>query len=136
MNVRTEKIMKVLSDQVFQTFPEVEEKIFPGDEDLPYVLLGSVVDWLESLEAADRQPEIVNRVVQFTEWCTTQPRGESSEDDILTIFSVGFIEKVMESTKLRFLVPKVIDQSSLKDSREYFLTWIGEENYQKCLSKY
>ncbi|MEM6884794.1 MAG: hypothetical protein AAF571_07155 [Verrucomicrobiota bacterium] len=128
--------MNILSAQVFQTFPEVQDQIFPGDEDLSYVLLGSVVDWLESLDAPDKQPETVNRVVQFAKWCTKQPRGESSEDDILTVFSVSFLEKVMESPKLRFLVPKIIDQSSLKDSREYFLSWVGEENYKKCLSGY
>jgi hypothetical protein len=82
--------MKHLYDEVYRRFPEVHSCLHEGDQELPYVVMGFVADWIEERSSSGLTPELIQRVVEFAKWCEEQPRGETAEDDLLTVLVVAF----------------------------------------------
>jgi hypothetical protein len=121
---------------MFRLFPEVRELSSEGDEDLPYVLMGNLVDFLERQASPELPEGIIKRVLKFRAWCHAQPRAQEAGDDVLTIFVVGLLEKLIESEKLRVLVPQLISKADLVESKDYLVTWVGPENYDRAVSLY
>jgi hypothetical protein len=119
--------MKVLFDEVLRRFPEVAAEVFEGDEDEPYLVVGYIAKWLLSV---DLDSATIQRVVDFDRWCMQQPRGQTADDDILTIEAVGFQEELFRYDKLLPLVTKLISREELQANREYFSQWVGEDRYQ------
>jgi|688.fasta_scaffold1682155_1 hypothetical protein len=119
--------MKALFDEVLQRFPELAAQVNEGDEDLPYVVVGYIAEWLLSVEL---DSAAIQRVVDFDRWCMQQPRGQTAADDILTIETVAFREKLFEYDKLLPLVPKLMSREELQASKEYFSRWVGEDRYE------
>jgi len=130
------KAMEKLYHEICVRFPEVRARIFHGDEALPYLMMGHVADWLKNLPAAAFTPELLDRVRAFTDWCEDQPRGDTADDDLLTMLMVGFYEKLFEAEHLRALLPKLLSQETLTQNAEYFRTWLGEENYAIALKHF
>jgi hypothetical protein len=119
--------MKALFDEVLQRFPELAAQVNEGDEDLPYVVVGYIAEWLLSVEL---DSAAIQRVVDFDRWCMQQPRGQTAADDILTIETVAFREKLFEYDKLLPLVPKLMSREELQANKEYFSSWVGEDRYE------
>jgi len=128
--------MKMLYDEVIRRFPEVQSHLSDGDIDLPYVVMASVVDWVNDLGTSKLTPEVVQRVVEFTKWCETQPRGESAADDVYTILVVAFYEKLFRSDVTRTLLPHILPRDELIKNAEYLKTWVSDEEFQLALEKY
>src|ERR1039457_2310701 len=99
--------MTQFCDEIRRIFPDVEPWVSAGDADLPYVVMGCVADWLKSLSPAGLTPAIVQRVTSFAKWCKVQPRGKTAADDVLTIFTVAFVEHLFSSAVTRSLLPKL-----------------------------
>jgi len=121
---------------MFRLFPEVRELSSEGDEELPYVLMANLVDFLERQASPELRAGTIKRVLEFKAWCHAQPRGKDAGDDVLTILVVGFLEKVIESEKLCVLVPRLISKAELVESKDYLVTWVGQENYDRAMSLY
>jgi len=128
--------MKILYDEVIRRFPEVQSYLSDGDMDLPYVVMGSVIHWVNDLGIAKLTPEVVQRLVDFTKWCETQPRGESAADDICTILVVAFYEKLFRSDVTRCLLPHILPRDELIKNAEYLKRWVSDEEFQLALQKY
>ena len=127
--------MKQLFDEISQRFPEIRERI-EIDADLSYMLMNTLAEWLGSLPPHELTPDIVNRVMAFTQWCRKQPRGEDASDDLLTIWTVGFYEKLFCSETSRSLIPKLMSRKELTLNAEYLKHWVGEDDYRKALKLY
>jgi hypothetical protein len=127
-------VEKQLASEVFRIFPEVRELSSKDDEGLPYVLMSNLVDFLEQQASPVLPAATMKRVLEFTAWCRAQPRGHDAENDILTILVVGLLEKIIESEKLRVLTPQLISKADLVESKEYLVTWVGRENYDRAMS--
>jgi hypothetical protein len=125
-----------LADEMFRLFPEMKDLVSEGDDQLPYVLMSDFVHLLESKAHPELPSEILGRVLEFKLWCENQPRGADAGTDTLTIFVVGFFESVLESDKLRYLVPKLISKMDLVNGRDYLMSWVGEDNYRRALALY
>ena len=125
--------MTALLDEVRTRFPEVHDHISEGDEELPYVLMAYIVEWLQSLPGPHSHPEVVNRVVAFCRWCEDQPRTDDAGTDLFTIVVVGFYEKLFKSPKTRRLLPKLIPLEDIEANAAYYQTWVGTENYSEAL---
>ena len=125
--------MKAFYEEVIRRFPEV---IQDENEDFPYSVMGSLVDWLGSLGPSELTPEVVRRVVEFTKWCEEQPRGETAADDLYTVLVVGFYEGLFRTEETRSLIPRLIPKDDFISNAEYLKTWVGAENYQLALEKY
>lgn len=127
LNRYAEQGMKAFLNEVLQRFPEVADQVNEGDEDLPYVVVGYIVEWLLSVELDSATTE---RVTAFDRWCMQQPRGQTAADDILTIETVAFREKLFGYDKLLPLVPKLMSREELQANKEYFSRWVGEDRYE------
>ncbi len=119
--------MKAFLNEVLQRFPEVADQVNEGDEDLPYVVVGYIVEWLLSVEIESATTE---RVTAFDRWCMQQPRGQTAADDILTIETVGLREKLFRYDKLLPLVTKLMSREELQVNEEYLSRWVGEDRYE------
>jgi len=128
--------MKVLFDEIERRFPEVKARLSEGDEQYPYLVMGSVVEWLRSLSTSEITPDIVTRLREFRDWCERQPRGATASDDIYTILVVGFYEKLFAVDVTRRLIPRLIPRGDLIQNAEYIKSWVGSENYQLALDLY
>ena len=114
--------MKVLYIEITRRFPEVQTLVHEGDEELPYLVIGLIVDWLRSLSPAQITPEIVSRILEFRNWCEQKPRGKDAGDDIYTIWVVGFCEELFENDVTRPLIPRLMSKDDLKQNAEYLKT--------------
>ena len=119
--------MKALFDEVLQRFPELAAQVNEGDEDLPYVVVGYIAEWVLSVEL---DSATIQRVVDFDRWCMQQPRGQTAADDIMTIEVVGLQEELFRHDKLLPVVTKLISREVLQANKEYFSQWVGADRYQ------
>jgi hypothetical protein len=124
--------MKMLYDEITRRFPELRDKFWDGDDELPYVVMGRLADWLKKLPEGAISPEIVSRLVSFAEWCEEQPEGKDAGDDLPTILTVGFYEKLFDSETTRALVPRFIAREQFVAGADYLRSWVGAENYEKA----
>jgi hypothetical protein len=128
--------MPQLADEMFQLFPELKGLSSEGDEELPYVLMANFIEFLEKQADPALPPETIRRLMEFNRWCQNQPRGEDAGSDVLTILAVGLLEKVLSSDKLHHLTPTLVSKSDLVNARNYLVSWVGEENYDRALALY
>ena len=126
--------MTPLRTEIESRFPEVRDTL--DDEDGDYTLMHRVIEWLRTVPAAASRADLVARVRQFKDWCEEQPRTESAEDDIWTIFIVGFWEHLFESDSTRALIPHVMSREQVVAGRTYLESWVGAENYQRAMREY
>jgi hypothetical protein len=127
--------MKTLYTEIVRRFPEIRSKISEGDEELPYLLISFLADWLKEMGGAIT-PSITERIVAFVHWCESQPSGKDAGDDIFTILVVGFYEKLFEAKSTRALLPRFLTPQDMTANVDYFRQWVGTENYEKALKEY
>lgn len=129
--------MKILVEETLRRFPEISPLLFEGDEELSYVVMIALADWLQSLPSRKViTPPLVERITSFTQWCEGQARGKDAGDDIWTIFVIGFFEHLFDSEVTRPLIPKLIPYENLVQNAEYLHKWVGHDDYEKALKCY
>ena len=128
--------MRILHDEIIRRFPEVQACLYKGDEDLPYTMMMAVAEWLKGLSPVELTPDIVRRVIDFDAWCLGQPRGETADDDMLTIYVVGFLEELFKSGVTRALIPHLLSKEDLVECAEYWTQWTTPGDYQAALRLY
>ena len=124
---------KRLFNEVRRRFPEVQQFLNKGDEKLPYVVVGYIVDWLRTVAKPLLDPSVIRRVVEFDNWCIAQPPGRSAEDDIMTIEIVALREKLFRYDELLPLIPHLMPRDELLLNEDYLVGWVGEDRYQAAL---
>ena len=124
--------MKLLYDEITRRFPEIRDHLSEGDEELPYVVMGYLADWLKELPEHAITSEVVSILVTFTEWCGQHPRGKDAGDDLPTILAVSFYEELFDSETTRTLIPRFIPREQFVAGADYLRTWVGPENYEKA----
>lgn len=127
--------MKVLYTEMLRRFPELESMVSEGDDELPYMMMNYLADWLGRPGVAS-EPANIKRVVAFVSWCETQPPGKNAGDDLRTILVVGLIEHLLESSTARTLVPHLVSREIFTSNADYFRHWVGPENYEQALRRY
>lgn len=128
--------VQVLYDEIMRRFPEINRFVQDGDDGLPYVMFAHIVRWLSSSPERNIDEPTIVRIVGFQRWCLEQPRTESADDDTFTILVIGLYEKLFEEEKLRPLIPHVLSQQDVIDAEEYYIQWVGLENYRKALEQF
>ena len=128
-------IMNLLSDELINQFPEIAEQV-GNDKDLPYQLMSHLYEWVEAECKNGLSNELIKRIVEFRDWCISSPRGQTAENDIYTIYIVGFFEHLFESEATMDLIPRLSSRENIVNNEEYLVSWIGRENYQKVLKRF
>ena len=128
--------MKHLYDELTRRFPEIPDIIFEGDEGAPYLLMNDLARWLSEIPEEAMTPEIITRVVALKEWCEEQPTGNDAENDIYTIFIVGFYEKLFRANSTRKILPKLVSRDDIVTNAGYLRTWVGADNYEEAVRQF
>jgi hypothetical protein len=128
--------MKLLFNELLTRFPEIIGKVQEGDEEMPYLTMGYLVEWLDEVGKSGLDPATIQRAADFSQWCELQPRGETASDDIWTIYVVAFLENLFLHEHTKCVIPHVTTKSDLQTNRQYFVSWVGEENYNKALEQF
>src|SRR5215469_566310 len=78
---------------------ETAEAKFPELRDAVHEAENAYMLWFElrlaferAYESEPRNESMIRRVYEFANWCDKQPRGETAEDDLLTVVAVCFYE--------------------------------------------
>jgi hypothetical protein len=124
--------MKMLYDEIARSFPEIRERFSESDEELPYVIMGYLADWLKESPKEAITPQLVDRLVSFARWCEEQPRGKDAADDLLTILTVSFYEALFDLETTRALVPRFISREQFLAGADYLRASVGAENYESA----
>lgn len=133
---KASRTVKSLQDEIARRFPEIPAYQIDANKDAPSLLMHEVVNWLRRIGTNGLTPEIVQRVVDFSQWCENQPRGSTTEDDLFTIYITAFVEHLFESEVTRPLIPKLCNYGDLMSNADYLKRWVGEENYALALKEY
>jgi hypothetical protein len=120
-------------NEVLRRFPEARPFIGEHNSELPYLVVGAVVERLRTVAKPSFDPNVVQRVVEFDRWCVEQPPGASAEDDLLTIEVVALREKLFKYDELMPLIPHLMSREELLENREYLATWVGADRLQAAL---
>jgi hypothetical protein len=128
--------MKNLYDEIVSRFPEVRPLISTGDEELPYLLIGYIADWLNSKGDSGYPRETIQQIIDFQKWCYSQPEGKSAKDDIHTIFIVGFCENLFQNHNTRALIPHLMSKEEIIVNKDYLIQWVGKDEYEAVLKLY
>lgn len=121
--------MKILCDELSRLFPEFFSTVYDGDKELPYMMMVNLASWLKEIPAP-LNPVLVGNIVKFARWCESQPRGTGAENDMLTIFAVGFLEELFDSDATQALLPVLMSKEELHENSDYLKRWVGAENYE------
>ena len=125
--------MRRLYKEVLRRFPEVKALVHRGDEELPYVVVGYVVDWLRTVAKPALDASVIQRVVDFDNWCIERPPGRTAADDIMTIEIVALREKLFRYDELLLLIPHLMPRDELLMNRDYLVAWVGKDRYEAAL---
>ncbi len=128
--------MHPFSAEILKRFPEVQPSVSEGDDDLPYVMGWHLVDWLTETQKDKLNQDIMQRVEEFHRWCIDQPQGESAEDDIITIETVSFVEKLFENDLLLPILKRLLTRQQLQNNRAYLMQWVGKDRYEIALHSF
>jgi len=127
--------MQSLHAEICRRFPEIRDAI-DETSDEPYMVMWSLVQYLSELSSDQLTPELIDRVVAFSQWCEDQPAGKSAADDLRTILVVGFYEELLKHETTRVLIPYLIDRQDFTSNESYIKSWCGEESYTLTLALY
>jgi hypothetical protein len=128
--------MTTLYNELLKRFPEMRHRLSQEDEELPYLLMNHLADWLKDMTPDEVSPAILGRVAEFVRWCEDQPRAASAAEDLYTILLVGFYERLFASDSTRALVPHLIPHEDILRNADYLKQWVGPENYERALALY
>jgi len=128
--------MKLLYEEIARRFPEAIKVLGEDKEDMPYLVMTSIVEWLRTISPADQSATLIQRLINFQDWCDHQPRTDSAEDDVYTIYTVSFFEDLFKHEVTRNLIPHLAEKDDLLHSKDYLISWVGEENYEDVLRRY
>lgn len=130
------EVAEVIYKKILASFPEASSFVDQDVRDLAYLSMGYFAEYLETLPDCVTDRATLDRLKVFADWACNYPRGNDSSDDVLTIFTVGFLEKLFESEKLHRLVPHLIDREDVIANKEYWITWVGSASYAQTLSAF
>ncbi len=125
--------MSLIQDEMLRLFPEASECVQLDGSDGDYVAAAELADWIASGGVDPQVPDQVARLREFANWCCSQPEGETADDDIGTIYMVGFFETLLESPGAASLIPLLVDRAYYVASADYFKRWVGEKEYANVL---
>jgi hypothetical protein len=79
---------------------------------------------------------LVANIYAFAEWCGTQPRGISADDDLATCVNVCFVERIPSNPKALEDMPRWFTLEDVKRMKDTFSYIVGPEGNARILARY
>jgi hypothetical protein len=109
--------------------PELTEAI--TEADTPYSLWFELWDAFKAAYNEPRNSSLIARIYEYADWCETQPRGETADDDLLTCVSVCFFEEIPTCEPARDDMPNWFTEEDFKDMRDVFRYHFSDAEFEK-----
>lgn len=124
--------MEKLFKQIQESFPQLKQEN-ETNQDSPYLVMSAAADWVITECKKGLSSETLNNIKKFSHWCNTQPRSDSANDDIYTIYITSFFEELCENEITHPIVIELITKDEFIRNEEYLTEWIGMKNFSKIL---
>ncbi len=114
-------------------FPELVSQFV--ELDTPYLLwieLGILFE--KAYEKSPRDESLIRRIYMYSHWCAAQPRGQTSDDDLLTCVSVCFYEHIPLHPVARADMPRWWRAEDLDGEPSIFQYHLSDEQFRELRS--
>lgn len=121
--------------EAYRRFPELHVQF--SDADTPYLLWFELRDAFH--DAYSRLPlneGLIKQIYDYADWCCSQPRGDTAEDDLLTCVAVAFYEHIPESPAAVADMPRWFTLEDVGAMKEVLSYHVGFDGYKEILDAY
>jgi len=121
--------MSTWNHEASSRLPELEYLIGHLNFDSPMMLWIELRMRFDQLcEETPRDLDLLRRIWGYAQWCMTQP-----SPDVRTAVVAAFCEHLLESPKVREILPEIMAESELTDLKPVLLHHGSEETFQSVL---
>jgi len=120
--------------EAFKRFPEFHNRF--EDADNPYLLWFQLRDAFAEAYEEPRNEGLIKRIYEYGDWCCSQPRGETAEDDLATCAAVCFFEHIPEIPKALDDMPRWFTRADVLKMKKLLSYQVGEEGYAKVVARF
>jgi hypothetical protein len=120
-------------DEAIRRFPD--HALAFREAESPYAVWIDL--WIAFQSAYDSgNAALVADIYAFAEWCGTQPRGASADDDLATCVNVCFVEHIPSHPKALEDMPRWFTLAEVERMQDTLSYIVGPEGYAKVLARY
>ena len=120
--------------QAFERFPELIDRFECVAS--PYQLWFELTDVFQQAYKAPRNEDLISRIYAYADWCFSQPRSATAEDDLSTCVCTCFYEHIPESPEALEDMPRWFSRSDVLTMKETFSYMVGDDGFQRILLTY
>src|ERR1035437_2183242 len=120
--------------EAFKRFPEFHD--YFEETDNPYSLWEELGNAFEQGYEEPRNEGLIKRIYEYGDWCCSQPRGETAEDDLATCVAVCFFEHIPEIPEALEDMPRWFTRADVLAMKTLLSYQVGEEGYAKVLARF
>ena len=120
--------MPLWRNQALKTFPELASRFEHAET--AYQLWFELLDaFKEAYECNPRNESLIRKIYRYSDWCETQPRGQTADDDLLTCVCVCFYEKIPTFPPSRADMPRWWRPTDLDGDRNVFQYRLSDQEF-------
>ena len=123
--------MELWREKAAELFPELEKEV--GEAENPYLLWFELRAIFEYAYGPPWNESLIKRVYEYAYWCESQPRGQTAEDDLLTVVAVCFYEHLPEHPAARADMPRWFTRDEIMAMKSLFCYRISESDFAELL---
>jgi len=102
----------------------------------PYRLWSNLSDVFKRAYDYPYKEADIRAIYEYADWSCRQPRGETSEDDLLTCVAVCFYEHIPQVDAAVKDLPRWFKLSEIVTMREIFSYMVGDSGFERILEAY
>ena len=102
----------------------------------PYSLWSNLSDVFKRAYEYPYKEADIRAIYEYADWSWSQPRGETSDDDLLTCIAVCFYEHIPQIEPAVKDLPRWFKLSEIITMREIFSYHVGEAGFERMLEAY
>ena len=112
-----------------------------SDEPTSMMIMEDLAYWLKEVDCTSQ--EVIQKVKEFSDYCMklADIQAEKAEDKepfnhIYTDYIVAFFETLFRDKNRQQLIPYIRKKEDLINNRDYYIQWVGKDNYLAVLELY
>jgi hypothetical protein len=117
--------------EAFNRFPDLIDRFDSVDN--PYLVWIELGMAFEEAYKAPRNEDLISRIYAFADWCCSQPRGTTAEDDLGSCVRVCFYEHIPQVPEALEDMPRWFSLDDVLAMKQTFSYMVGEEGFQRIL---
>jgi len=102
----------------------------------PYSLWSNLSDVFKRAYDYPYKEVDIRAIYEYADWSCRQPRGETSEDDLLTCVAVCFYEHIPQIEAAVKDLPRWFKLSEIVTMKEIFIYMVGDSGFERILEAY